>query len=485
MKITFIYFDFVKGAGGKYYEGIASLSAVLKKKGHQTKLFHIQDTSEIDGFSEVFDRYYSDADVVAFSATSTLFPYVKEHSLLVKNKCPRIVTICGGPHPTIDPEGSIQTEGLDVICIGEGEYPLLDLCNCLENNQDYTTIKNLWVKKDGEVFRNSLRPLIENLDSLPFPDRELFDFEKSQDMKMNRLPFMGSRGCPFNCTHCCNHAFKQIIAEGSKYVRFKSVDRLIAEVKHEITRYPEIQNIHFLDDILTINKTWFAEFAEKYNEQIGLAYVCNCRFELLGPEMIDSLKHSNCSRINLGLESGDTYIRYDVLQRKQSEELITEVCKQLHEKGVEFSLYFMVGIPYETMSRALNSVKMCAKLKPINFQLSIFYPFEHTRLHEICIEQNFMTDKKLDSYFDEDTVLSLPDFPRKKIVFAYQNFENFVKLFQFNNRLGQPFRVVLDKFASMLWLCPGCYMCVYSTYLVFKKTYRSVKRLFKPSKSKK
>jgi radical SAM superfamily enzyme YgiQ (UPF0313 family) len=481
MKTTFIYFDFIKGAGGKYYEGIASISAVLKANNHQTALFHIKENPEKQTFMERFHAQFQDTDIIAFSATSNLFPFVKVYSALLKEKYPEKLTICGGPHTTLDPEQSIQAEGLNIICRGEGEYPLLDLCNCLEKNRDYTKIENLWIKKDGIIHRNLLRPLISDLGSLPHPDRDLFNFDDSVDKQMNRLPFMGSRGCPYNCTHCCNHAFKEISSSDCAYTRFKPPNYLIEEIKKEISTHPQIQYIHFMDDILTLKKKWFKEFIEQYMKEINRPYTCNCRFELLGSDTIDLLKKTNCVQVQLGLESGDPYIRCEVLKRKQSQKLIIDTCRQLHEGGIKFSLFNMVGIPYETMQRALNTVKLCAEVNPQHIQLSVFYPYAHTKLYEICRDNYYLTERKLDSYFEDDTVLNLPTFSRSKIIFAYRNFREFVMYYKTIGRFNKPMRFTFDKILEILWNHPALYKAVRFIYNPTKRLFKSVIRLLKSS----
>ncbi len=426
MKILFVYFDFMKGAQGKYYEGIASISAVLKQHNHSTRLFHITDYITIDQFMDTYEAEHSDSEIVAFSATTNAFYYIPDYARQLKTQFSDVITICGGTHATLCPQEVIQHQAIDIVCIGEGEYPMLDLCSRLESDDDITNIENLWVKKDGQVFKNSLRPIIRDLDTLPAPDRELFDFEHSMDKQMNRISFMGSRGCPFGCTYCCNHALRKLFSGSVPYVRFKSVDRLISEIKSCLGKYGNIEKIHLQDDILTLKSDWFREFTSRYKEQIGFAYVCNSRFDLLNEELIELLHDSGCVRVGLGLESGDNHIRNEILKRNQTKTQILTVSRLLHEKGMKMSLYTMVGIPFEDLSAVLNTVKLTAEINPHNIQTSIYYPYVKTELYDLCEEKGFLTGKRLDSYFEADTTLNLPDFPQDSILFVYQNFDDFV-----------------------------------------------------------
>src|SRR3989338_7729354 len=153
-----------------FYEslGLANLMGALRAKGHDYKLFIISEEKNILESIKNFKP-----DLLGFPAyTGThhisfqLARYIRRHM--------RIPTIFGGPHVTLFPEESIQEDCLDIICLGEGEEPLAELLDALENESDYSQIKNLWVKKDGKIIRNGIRPLVQNLDSLPLPDRRQY-----------------------------------------------------------------------------------------------------------------------------------------------------------------------------------------------------------------------------------------------------------------------------------------------------------------------
>ena len=155
MKVVFVYFDFMRGAQGKYYEGLASLSALLKQHHHATRLFHITEYITSERFLQIFEQQYSDSDLMAFSTTTNAFYYAAAYAEQIKKRH-NILTICGGIHPTLYPEEAFDEPGIDIICIGEGEYPLLELCERLETGKDISSIQNLWIKKEGEIYKNSV-----------------------------------------------------------------------------------------------------------------------------------------------------------------------------------------------------------------------------------------------------------------------------------------------------------------------------------------
>ena len=118
-----------------------------------------------------------------------------------------VFSVFGGPHPTFFPE-MIEKEGVDAVCIGEGEYAMLELMNRLEQGKPADDIQNFWIKSNGTTKKNMVRPLIEDLDELPFLDRELM-YEGDKDLKLSRNKgFFAGRGCPYRCTYCFNHTHR-------------------------------------------------------------------------------------------------------------------------------------------------------------------------------------------------------------------------------------------------------------------------------------
>src|SRR3990172_3818913 len=235
MKITFIYPDLSTNSQ-QIHHGIASLSAVLKQEGYQTSLIHLWEPIEEEKLVERITK--ETPDLIAFSATSNMFPYVQRWARWIKGRMNNILTICGGVHPTLVPEESLGESDLDMICLGEGEYPLLELCEVLKEGKDITKIDNIWVKNNGKIFKKRLRPLIENLDILPYPDRSIFSIKDLSYYRAEGEVFLASRGCPYDCYYCCNHVLKKVYNAQQNYVRFRSVDHVLGEIKEAINHFP-------------------------------------------------------------------------------------------------------------------------------------------------------------------------------------------------------------------------------------------------------
>jgi radical SAM superfamily enzyme YgiQ (UPF0313 family) len=420
MRILFVYPDInIKGGARSYNYGIGVISAFLRKHGHETDLFYMYPEYDARGLSEKIIAF--EPHIVAFAATSPQFGHV-ERAL---NEIPLekgIFTICGGPHVSCVPESLEAIPRLDAICIGEGEHPLLELADGLKKGEDIGAIRNLWVKVDGQIRRNPCRPFIQDLDGLPFSDREIFDYQSIIDSDFDTAFFMFSRGCPFDCTYCANHALKRLAED--KYTRLRSVDSAIEEIREVVGKY-RVRAIFVCNEVFGLNKQWAFEFCDKYRESgIGLPFDVNTRVETLTEELCGKLKEAGCRRVNMGIESGNPFIRNEVLNRKMTNEQIIEAFRTAKRAGLKTKSFNIVGFPHETKEHFQDTIRINQIINPDTVILAIFDPYPGTRLYEECEEKNLFRRWQDEEGFipRTDTMLELPSFPRREIRACYRNF---------------------------------------------------------------
>ncbi|MFC1804293.1 B12-binding domain-containing radical SAM protein [Candidatus Omnitrophota bacterium] len=407
--------------------GVATLSACLKRAGHQIELIHI--SNKIDKNQFIRRIRESNPSLIAFSFISNMWPQVKELTRWAKEL--NIPMIHGGLHPTIMPQEVINCEGVSILCIGEGEGAIIDLCDNMQKGLSIDGISNLWIKKtSGEIIKNPVRPLIENLDDLPFLDYGIFDYPRLEDVKiMKQLAVMASRGCPYQCTYCCNHLLKTLYPNSEHYVRFKSVGRLMEDIKHGLCKYPFLEIVWFTDDTLSLDKEWFLEFADRYSREINLPYICHARANQIDPQIADAFKKSRCRHIGLGIESGDEYIRNTIMKRNLSDQQILTAYHILKDRGIETTAFNILGAPSETMGTLLETVKLNAKADPNKLTNAYFYPYKGTVLFDICKEKGYRIKQDALSFF-ERPILQLNTVSEEQIIFAYNYFSALTRLYK-------------------------------------------------------
>ncbi|MCL5070905.1 MAG: B12-binding domain-containing radical SAM protein [Actinobacteria bacterium] len=421
MKVLFVYPDInVKGGALSYHFGIGSLSAVLKKEGHETALQYLYGSYDIKLLLEKIEQFKP--GILAITSISFQYKYIKKMIAEIKNiHGSSIFTICGGPHVSLAPQELERTEGLDAICIGEGEYPLLELANKLQSGENITNIENIWVKKNGKIYQNPNRPLISDIDSLPFGDRELFNYQEIVNSDYDRAIFMCSRGCPYSCTYCCNSGLRGL--QEGKYVRFRKIENVLAEIKEVISNY-NVKYIYLNDDVFTENREYVSNFCSRYKEKIGYPFELNTRVEHLTPEMLQSLKNAGCYRVAMGIEQGDEKFRREILNRRMSNEKIEKAFELTKKAGIRTKSFNIVGFPFETYDIHMETVKINRKVQPSSLVIYVFEPYPGTPLYDICVKNHFIEEDRQDMDFISrtDTTLNMPGFTRKQILKCYRNF---------------------------------------------------------------
>jgi radical SAM superfamily enzyme YgiQ (UPF0313 family) len=359
------------------YMGPMYISALLKANGHDCSLII---ASESKNYLQDILGYQP--DLIAFSTMTGPHKWVLETASTIRQHFEQPIVL-GGPHPTFFPE-IVYESSVDIICRGEGEYAVLDLANRLDSGEDTSTIKNLWVKNNGRVIKNDLRPLVENLDKLPFPDRSLYD-----DCEILRsvpaMKFLTGRGCPYRCTFCFNHKFNQLYRGLGRVVRKRGIGSLVDEIRHTSKTY-NLELIRFPDDTFTSKKDWLVEFLPRYKNKINLPYTGLARANELDAHVVKALKESGCLNIYFGVETGNEDLRNKVLRKGLSNKQLIRAAHLLRKYRVKFGTYNMFGLPKETLQLAFETIELNRKLRPNYTINNIFQPYPRTEISDYAAE---------------------------------------------------------------------------------------------------
>jgi len=436
MRVTFVYPDLlecVPSYRGAFYSGVAILSAVLKAEGHETTLIHITDPSYGEAqFAKDIKTHRP--DLIAFSSTTNGYPVVRMLASYLHRTAGSTPTIYGGIHPTLAPYQSIDTPGIDMICLGEGDLCLAQVCRSLEEGREVDNIAGLWVKKDGAVVRNLMPMLVSNLDTLPFADRDLFQYPSLYNERLGNATFMASRGCPYSCNYCSNRGLRKIYSGKGRYVRFRSVDNLMVEIREVLERYAFVRRIHFDDDILFMRREWALEFTQRYPKEIGLPFYSNIHPRLCTPETVALLAQAGCKELRIGLESGNRTIRKEVLNRNMDNEVIIKAFHLARDYGIRVKSFNMIGLPHENASGILDTVKLNARAMVDEIQLSIFHPYPGTVLYDMCHADKLVSNRRVSSYY-MGSILDLPDLTGEQLRMFQRYFHTFAKVYMAVYRL--------------------------------------------------
>lgn len=362
--------------------GMMYLSAILKKHNHSTDMIN----TDLEDINKKMAEYKP--DILSYYAMTGEHKYLIELNKKLKEKY-KFLSAFGGPHPTFFPE-VINNDGIDIIGIGECEDAMVELADALEKGEKIDNIQNLWIKKNGKIIKNPVRPLETNLDKFPHPDREIMYKGDKKLLEFGEKRFIAGRGCPYNCTYCFNHKMKDLYGNSWGRVRWKSVDKLIDEILEVKKRYP-LDFVKFSDDTFAMaSREWIEEFAEKYPKIINKPFACNLRPNLVTEHLVNNLKKAGCFSIFMAIESGNEEIRNGLLKRNITKEQISKAYNLLKNSGIKIGYYNLLGLPVkDALEKDIETLKMNVKYKPTMAWSSLFTPYPRTELGEYAIEHGY------------------------------------------------------------------------------------------------
>jgi len=368
--------------------GTMILSRVLKDRGHTAELALGRPAAILR-----HARRFS-PDLIAFSCMTLEIRWLESTIAHLRRAGIRAPVVLGGSHATICPE-VLERIPVDYLCIGEGERALAELAQTLTQGGDPAGIANLCFRKNGQVVRNPLAPLISDLDALGFFDRSLYDpypYFRNETYEV----FMMSRGCPYGCTFCYNHLWHKLYeTDAARFVRYVSVDHALEEIRR-VRGHGRLREVLFADNLLVYNRDWFREFMNRYAEEIALPFTCTVRAEHTSDETIRLLKKANCMGVRFAVETGNETLRKDVLGKPISNRRLIDLADRLHRNGLPFLTYNMFVLPTETVAQSLETIRLNQRLRPTFMSNNIFMPYPKYRVTELAERKGLLRDGDLD-----------------------------------------------------------------------------------------
>lgn len=411
--------------------GIAYLSAVLKTHGFtRIKFFTVTSAA---GYASVVSQIAAFRPaVVGFTSVQTQFHNVIALSAMLKRQCPSAVLVCGGTYPTIYPECLKEAADLDGIFRGECEQAFLSFVQTIRCGGDYRRTNNFcyYDRAAGRLVQNDLLPLVSDLDTLGHADKTIFNFQNVIASYGGIAPFMFNRGCPYNCAFCSNHALASVYGRNTNTTRRRSVASCVGEIE-EAGRQYLFRAVHIWDDLFTSDRAWLYDFLDQYKRAVGKPFMCTTRSNLCDDELFLRLKRSGCYKVHMSLESGNDFIRNQVMKRNISREKVIVSFRSARKHGIRVNASSIIGLPFETESMIRETVSLLGALGIEDVGVNVFYPYRGTRLREVCEQFGMITqgDEKAVAQVRErrESVLHLPHISKERLNYYCEHFEFLVR----------------------------------------------------------
>jgi radical SAM superfamily enzyme YgiQ (UPF0313 family) len=341
-----------------------------------------------------------------------------------------IPTIVGGPYATFAPDIVIREPSVTMVCVGEGEEPLVELCTKLRKGQDITDIANLWVKSNGKLYKNPVRPPID-LSKLPHQDWTVYDRRRFWKPMGGRISVTGTfemnRGCPYTCTFCINSGFDEIYGKFGGYYREQDIDRLVEEMAEKKAQYDLAYVYLVAESFLTTTRSRIERFGKLYGEKVGLPFWVEARPESITPDKVELLKEIGCEGISVGLESGNFELRQTKLGRNIKDETIIKAFDLLRESGIRVSANNIIGFPSETREMIFETIELNRRIQANGVMVSYFSPYKGCTLREVCELEGYIKDDEIAMDYRLGPSMDMPQLRAVELAGLHRTFPLYVK----------------------------------------------------------
>jgi anaerobic magnesium-protoporphyrin IX monomethyl ester cyclase len=362
-----------------------------------------------------FDSYYTPVDEIAcriaagtaemlmISTMTMNFPVALSLIREIK-KSKNIPVLIGGIHPTIEGARLLeQHPEIDYLCIGEGESMVIEFLRCFSTPALFD-VQNLCYRKNGKIHSNPIRPA-EDFATLPMFPWHFFRKESIGGAGKGFLYITASRGCPYNCTYCCNGIYLKLY--GRHYIRFRPIDKVIAELQYLKETYPS-PLYYFGDEMILADSQYAGTLFTEVKTKVNVPYGLMARVEFVNPAMADHLKKTGCEYVAMGIECGDEEFRKKHLNRFHSNDQIINAFSLLGKAGIFRSSFNIIGYPFDTDDELTKkTIALNKQVKPDYAYFTIFYPFPGTKLYDRCVELNLIDNERIEKtrqYYEESVL---------------------------------------------------------------------------------
>lgn len=423
--------------------GILYIGTFLKENGHEAWVYDVNSKKEEEILQEIKKR---NPDIIGLTSMTTNYDITKKFNKRLRKVCPYAYYCWGGIHATALPIDTMEENKLDFLIYGEGEETILDVCNRIKEKKrnkkrgiNLQNVKGVYYYHEGKIIRNLPRPFIEDLDSLPFPDRTLLKNFKAYlappglirlQYHKSTTSMFTSRGCCYNCIFC---ASKLVLG---RKIRKRSPKNIIDEMRY-LNKTFGITGINFFDDTFGTDKGWVKKFCEEFKKsKLDMIWCCQTRVNIAQDlETLCLIKDAGCMQVDIGCESGSDKI-LKVLKKGITTKMILKSFHNLKKLKIASFCTFIVGSPGETKEDIKKTAELAKKAPHGGVSFLILVPYPGSPLYKMAKEQDWFVEKNVK--FDErwtnkesDIPVMEASFKAKELVKIRTQLEN--KFFLRNN----------------------------------------------------
>lgn len=407
--------QFVPGTRGRavprFEPQLGTLLALLRKRGHELALLGLT-RCDIDALKAALARalpqlIYADIAGVCVHAARRALEYIRQHEFLP--------VVAGGAYPTVDPAGSLSLPGVQAAAIGEPDASLVTYLERIRDPAAGQVVSGVWLRDESGLARPPLPPLVEDLGSLPFPERELFDYA-GHVRRTGEIEIAVGRGCPQQCAYCVNDWLEDIYEGGGTWVRRRTPENVIAEINLLRARYPGVRRVRFLDHAFALDPGWLERMLAAYAERCGLPLRCHVRLNAVEEALAARLAAAGGELADVEVISGSDFIRNEIFDMELSGAQIAAAFASLRAAGIRTRAVVYAGSPYESEASLAETRALLLRVRPDLTEVRPYYPFPGTRALETARDNGWLHVGGEEQYHLDRPGLHMPACPPEMIL---------------------------------------------------------------------
>lgn len=371
--------------------GIGYLASYLDSQGHTVRAMDMAAIGvSLDELKLEIEAF--NPKVVGVSFITPQYAVAKRCWEIAKSLSRDIITVVGGAHVSALPMESVGEKDVDFVIVGEGELTLAELVDAVERGAtDFSGIKGLGYKKDGKIFINPPRELIQDLDTLPMPywtdlaKGKYIDLPIGFDHETRYFTILTGRGCPFQCNFCASDTiFKRVL-------RTRSPENVFSEIRWLYDNYGA-RYFNFVDDTLTLKRENILALCRMIIDSgMRITWRGTSRVNAVDPEVLRHMKDAGCHLISYGIESGDPKI-LKLIKKNISLEQAKKAIAMTRQAGIMAHGFFMVGNLGETWDSVDRTINFMKELDADSVSCSIIVPFPGTEIYNLAKEKGWLEE---------------------------------------------------------------------------------------------
>jgi radical SAM superfamily enzyme YgiQ (UPF0313 family) len=417
MKLFFVYPEITRQFRYADWLEVGVAAALLRRAGWEVGGFYWKSLRQLTELKRRFEEFAPDVTVTP--AHPDQVEYVTQAHRQIQSQRPQTLSLVCGIWPTLAPEAVAETRLFDGLIRAEWEMALVEFANTLQRKGDYTTVRNVWMRKGTtDVHRIPIR-FPADLHKLPDPERDLFPYRDILQINGGSMPIQASRSCPFHCGFCYEPVYAELQGRKSNPYRMRHAQSVLSEAMGLVHRYTP-ERFRFVDEVFPWDERWLEEFGSGWREYVGLPFTATSVSEVCTARVVEQLAEAGCDRIVLGVETGNEELRRRLSDRNVGNRNLMDLRRRLEDHGIELVTTNMIGVPGESASTLEETLKFNEFLDPVAIRARVYNPLPHTPVAEQSDAKRFeIITRKGDSVDPDACMIAVPDLPPGKIPETY------------------------------------------------------------------